>query len=139
MDPDKFVRRALQISVVFNLGGAVLFAFPASWLGRLAGLPASVPGPYRGLLAFFIALFGGAYAWLSVQRDIDRPLVAFSSIGKTGAFLTIAAFWIAGQVPGRSVAIATGDVLLAAVFAWWLFVATERGPAIPSAARPEPI
>ena len=68
MSPDKLVRRALQISVPFNLGAAVLFAFPGSILGRIAGLPTSVPGLYCAMLALFVALFGCAYAWLAVQR-----------------------------------------------------------------------
>lgn len=127
MDADKLVRRALQISVVFNLGGAYLFAFPASGLGQIAGLPASAPGPYCALLAFFVVLFAGAYAWLSVQRDIDRPLIAFSAIGKAGAFVTILGFWISGQVPGRGVMIASGDLILACVFAWWMIATAEEG------------
>ena len=135
MGPDKFVRRAMQISVVFNLGGALLFAFPGSVLGRIAGLPASVPGLYCAMLAFFVALFGGTYAWLAVQRDIDRPLVAFSAIGKSGAFFTILGFWIAGEVPARGVVLGTGDLVLAAVFAWWLIVTSDSATADDTIAR----
>jgi hypothetical protein len=134
MHKDRWVRRALRLSVVFNLGGAFLFAFPSSALGRLAGLPSSVPRIYCALLAFFVALFGGAYAWLAAQRDIDRPLVAFSAIGKVGAFSTILTFWLAGQTPGRGVLAATGDLLFAGIFAWWLLVTREGDSASPHAA-----
>jgi hypothetical protein len=128
---DKLIRRSLQFSVVFNLGGAWMFAFPALPVGQIAGLPASVPGLYRAMLALFITLFAGAYAWLSVQPDIDRPLVAFSAIGKACAFATFVAFWIVGQVPGRGVIMVSGDLILAAVFAWWLIAASNEVSARP--------
>ena len=75
MDRDRIVRRALGVSVPFNLGGALAFAFPES-LGRLAGLPTPAPPMYSAPLAFLVALFAGTYAWLARQPHIDRPLVA---------------------------------------------------------------
>jgi hypothetical protein len=101
------MRRALWASVVYNFGGALLFGFPGS-LGHLAGLPAPVPRVYTALLAFFVALFGGAYAWLACQPRIDRPLVAVAALGKVG------------DVPGLGVLAASGDVVFAAIFARWL-------------------
>src|SRR5437762_533027 len=75
------MRSALWASVVYNLGGTLLFVFPSSF-GRLAGLPVPVPRVYTALLALFVALFGGAYAWLARQPRIDRPLVAMAALGK---------------------------------------------------------
>jgi hypothetical protein len=74
LDRDKFLRRALWVSVAYNLAAALLFAFPASSFGRLAGLPSPVPPVYSALVAFFVALFGGTYAWLARQ-----PITAGSS------------------------------------------------------------
>jgi len=119
MDRDPFMRRALWASVVFNFGGMLLFAFPAS-LGRLAGLPGPVSHMYTAPLALFIALFGGSYAWLASQPVIDRPLVAFAAIGKTGFFVVSFVCWLLGEAPGRGVVAATGDLVFAAIFAWWL-------------------
>ena len=120
MDRDNFIRRALWASVAFNAGGAVLFAFPASPLGQIAGLPDAVPLLYRVLVAFFVVLFGGSYAWLARQPTIDRPLVAFAAIGKAGFFAITVVFWLLGAVPGRAVLGASGDLLLAGIFAGWL-------------------
>jgi hypothetical protein len=120
MDKDKIIRRALGVSAIYNLGGAFLFAFPSSAPGQLAGLPEAVPGIYRALVALFVLLFGGAYAWLAVARVIDCPMVAYSAIGKAGAFGTILMFALLGQVPARGVPPATGDLILACIFAWWL-------------------
>src|SRR5213596_3171269 len=76
------MRSALWASAVYNLGGTLLFVFPSS-LGRLAGLPAPVARVYTALLAVFVALFGGAYAWLARQPRIDRPLVAMAASGRS--------------------------------------------------------
>jgi hypothetical protein len=119
-DRDEFMRRALWLSVAYNFGGALLFAFPSSPLGQLAGLPMSVPPIYCALLAFFVVLFGGTYAWLARQPNIDRPLVAFAAVGKAGAFGVILAFWLLGEAPGRGVLAATGDLVLAGIFVRWL-------------------
>jgi hypothetical protein len=114
------MRGALWVSVVYNVGGALLFAFPSSPLGQLAGLPTPVPSIYGVLLAFFVVLFGGAYAWLACQPTIDRPLVALAAVGKAGVFVVVVTFWLLGEAPGRGVPVAAGDLVLAGVFAWWL-------------------
>jgi hypothetical protein len=125
MTRDDLMRRALWASAFFNLGGALLFLFPAS-LGRVAGLPVPVPAAQSALLAFFVLLFGGTYAWLAVQPRFDRPLVAVSAIGKAGAFAVVVACWILGAVEGRAVLAITGDLVFAAIFAWWLLGSPTR-------------
>jgi len=118
-DRDRLVRGALLVSAVFNLGAALVFAFPSS-LGWLAGLPMPVPRAYTTLLAVFVMLFGVAYAWLARQPIIDRPLVAFSALGKASVFSAILVFWILGDLPGRAALGAVGDVVFAVIFAGWL-------------------
>jgi len=122
VDRDLIVRRALWASVAFNAGGALLFAFPAS-LGRLAGLPVPAPHVYTAPLAFMVALFGGAYAWLARAPRIDRPMVTLAALGKTGFFVVVCAAWLPGEAPGRVVLAAIGDLVFAAIFAWWLLEA----------------
>jgi hypothetical protein len=129
VDKDNVMRGALWVSVVYNVGGALLFAFPSSPLGQLAGLPAPVPPLYGALLAFFVVLFGGAYAWLACQPAIDRPLVALAATGKAGVFAVIVTFWLLGEAPGRGVLVAAGDLVLAGIFAWWLLGAQQSAAA----------
>jgi hypothetical protein len=135
MDRDGLMRRTLKISVIYNFAAAFLFAFPSSSLGRLAGLPPVVPDVYRMLLGFFVVLFGATNAWLAYEPDIDRPLVAFATIGKAGAFGIILTLWLSGRSPGRGVLAAIGDLVLAGIFAWWLFGEHQRAPAGSTAAR----
>lgn len=121
MDRDRIVRIALAASVLFNLGGAALFAFPASPLGEFVGLPQSVPPIYCATVAYFVLLFGGAYAWLAMQPVIDRPLVGFAAIGKGGFFFLVVLFWMLGHASAMAVGAAAGDLLLAGVFGGWVW------------------
>jgi hypothetical protein len=117
---DRVMRRALWISVVYNSGAALLFAFPSSSLGRLSGLPNPVPPIYSTLVALFVALFAGVYGWLAMQPEIDRPMVALGAIGKAGAFSSMLGLWAFGELGALVVLAGTGDLMLAAIFTWWL-------------------
>jgi hypothetical protein len=119
MDDDRLMRRALWATAAFNLVAALLVAFPDT-LGRLAALPAPAPPLYTTLLALFVLLFGGAYAWLARQPRIDRPLVGLAAAGKTGVFLVASVLWLAGEASFPIVVMATGDLGFAAIFVWWL-------------------
>jgi len=126
MTSDSSIRQILWIAAAFNFGGAFLFAFPDSPLGRFVGLPVPVPGIYCGILAFLIALFGVTYMWLAKRASIDRPLVAFFSLGKGGVFFVVLIFWILGAAPGMGVIAATGDLIFALLFARWLWVTRDK-------------
>ena len=119
MDRDHLLRRALRASVVFNIGGALLFAFPES-IGQLAALPTPVPRVYSATLAMLVALFAATYAWLARQPQIDRPLVTFAAVGKAGFFAVVFVCWLVGEAPALAVMGAVGDLAFAAIFAWWL-------------------
>jgi hypothetical protein len=120
VERDRIIRVALWVSVFYNLAAAIGFAFPDSAAGQMAGFPTPVPQVYSVLLAFFVAMFGGAYMWLARQPVIDRPMVAFFAIGKGGVFLLIVIFWLTGAVAGRGVLTGLGDLVLACIFGWWV-------------------
>src|SRR5262245_43579778 len=136
MNKDRFMRGALWASVPYNLGGAALFAFPSSFLGQLVGLPTPVPPVYSALLAVFVLLFAGAYAWLACQPVIHRPLVALSALRQLGVFAVITAFWLFGAAPGLAVLGATGDLALGVGFVWWLVSTRQGAPADGLASTP---
>ena len=117
---DTVLRRTFGVSVFYNLGGAFLLAWPSSPIGQMLGLPQSLPLLYCGVTALFIVLFAGAYAWLAVQSVIDRPLVVISMLGKASFFVLILGLWLLSEISGRMVLVASGDVVFAGIFAWWL-------------------
>ena len=121
------MRRALNASVFFNIGGALLFAFPES-IGQLAGLPVPVPRVYGLTIAMLVALFAATYGWLARQPQIDRPLVAMLAIGKAGFFFVVSCCWLAGDLSALALGGAFGDLVFAIIFTRWLLA---------SAAQPE--
>jgi hypothetical protein len=128
MSEDRVIRAALWASVALNLLGVAVFLPPA--LGQPSGmLPVMAPRFYAGQVGITIALFCGVYAWLARQPVIDRPLVVVGALGKLGFFLLFVAYWAAGDVPAGSVAQATPDLVLAAIFLWWAFARRGVRPA----------
>lgn len=123
---DQTLRRLMAASAVVNLAGAVLFAFPGSALGQLAGLPAETSPLYRGLVVLFVLLFAGMYAWLSRQDPVPRPAVCLAAIGKSSAFLLVLALWLMDEAPARLVVAISADLLLAAYYLVWLHDSTRR-------------
>ncbi len=121
MTPDKVIRAALWVSVLFNAIAAYCAAYPASWAGQLMGLPLEVPAVYTVLVAWFVIVFGVAYGWLAMQKVINRALVGFAAYAKLGVFVLLALLWLAGQSKGITVLFVTGDLVFAGVFFWWLF------------------
>lgn len=119
VDRDRIMRGALWTSFVANLVAAAGFAFPDT-LGRLAGFPAGGPRLYTATLAVLVALFGLTYGWLASRPRIDRPLVVFSAIGKTSFVAVAFACWLLGEVTGQGMLMASGDLVFAAIFVWWL-------------------
>ena len=127
MNSDPLIRSTLWASAIFNIGGASLFAFPASVLGQWSGLPPDPPAIYRFLLALLVFGFGCAYVWLALQRSISRPFICFVAIDKTCVFLVVLALWIFGKSPASSVMVISGDLILAALFGLWLLGAQPEG------------
>ena len=121
MSGDKVMRIALWASVPYNLGAAVVVAFPTSALSQLEGFPVRVHPIYGALLAGFAILFAGAYAWLAVQPIITRPLVFMSTVGTEMVFSTVALFCWLGSVSWHLVFATSGDLLFGCIFFGWLF------------------
>ena len=122
MTRDRIVRTALWISVVYNAIGTWALLAPASWAGRLAATPAGVPFLYRAELAWVVALFGAVYLWLALRARLDTavvPILVLGAVGKAGFFGIYVLAWLRGELPGAAAASASGDLLLAGIFAWW--------------------
>lgn len=116
---DALMRRALHATSVLNVGGALMFAFPDS-VGKLGGLPSGVPHLYSWFLGYMVLLFGATYAWMARQAVINRPLVVFSALGKSGFFAVASLCFLVGELPFLTLVTAAGDLVFAAIFVWWL-------------------
>lgn len=119
MNRDRVFRTVLVVGALFNFVMATAILFPDPF-GSFAELPRSESRFYSWLLALFIALFGGVYAFLSASAVIHRPLVVLAVIGKTGVFLVALVCLLLGELSPGAFAPAVGDLLFALVFLWWL-------------------
>ena len=119
------IRWSLRLACPFNLAAAVVLAFPSSAVGHRLGLPESISPLYSCLVALFVVLFGFAYGWLAGRPVIDRPLLAFGAIGKSGAFLVVFSLWLTAAVSGAVVLVALGDLAFAGLWFSWLL--SSRG------------
>lgn len=128
MSRDRVIRTALWASVALNLLGVALFAPPAlGFTSELMSIPA--PRFWVAQVGLTIALFAGVYAWLAMRREIDRPLLLVGALGKLAFFGLVVAYWVAGDLSGRVVPQATPDLVLGAIFLWWLRSDRRRVPA----------
>ena len=125
MITDRVMRSVLWAGVAYNAAIAVLLAFPVA-LAPISGLPAPGSLFYPWVLALFVAIFGGAYAWLALQPDISRPVVALAAIGKAGAFCVALACLLRGDIGGRTFSAAVVDLAFAMVFLAWLRAGAAR-------------
>lgn len=125
MSGDSLVRKTLAFSVLYNLGGAVIFFFPGS-IGKLVGLPQPAHFAYSGFCAAVILIFAGVYFWLARSPQIDKPLVAVAAIGKTSFFLVMLISWMIGESSIIGVLLATVDLAMAVIFAQWVLSDTSR-------------
>jgi hypothetical protein len=134
MNRETVLRATLWASVIYNALGAWALAAPGSWAGGMAAVPAGAPFLFRAELAFVVALFGALYLWLALRTRLDEtvvPLVVLAAVGKAGFFAIYVATWLRGDIPAGAVVSASGDLLFALVFVWWL--TTQRAGGVTSA------
>lgn len=112
------MRRLLMLAACANIGAALAFARP-DLLRGVIDLP-DAPLLFRASCAYFVALFGVAYAWMSWQPVIPRVLVGFAALGKTGAFVLFLMLWLTGAMPAALMPAAASDLLFAGLFVRWL-------------------
>ena len=82
----KILRVVLLIAAIFNFTASAMSPLPAT-IGKIAELPEPGSIFYSLMLSLSAGLFGAVYAWLAFQKQINKPLLSVSAIGKTGLFL----------------------------------------------------
>ena len=113
------MRKVLWLGVAFNTFVALMLMYPSA-LGALAALPPVDSVFYRGMLTFFVVLFAATYAWLALEANISRPVVALAAFGKTGVFVVALSCLLIGEIQPRSFLVSIGDLAFATYFFLWL-------------------
>ena len=111
---------SLIFSAPFNWGAALIILLPQSLPGQWLGLPAA-PTLYAALLAFLVAVFGGADLWAGWRsQPISRVVLCMGSFGKIGVFVITAGLAAVGSASLSLLAVAVVDLVLGVLWVWWL-------------------
>ena len=116
-----WMRIALGLTAVMNIGGALAFA-PITKAGpETLNLPGPVHPIYLWMIAEFIAVFGVAYGWCAVKGRAPRLFIAIGAAGKLLFFATLVVFWLTGELALKAAAGGIGDLLFGGLFLYWLY------------------
>jgi hypothetical protein len=111
-----FDRGLFLTAAAFNLAVAAAFAVPHSPAWRMARIAPPSNLLFVHLCVVFIALFGGAYAWVAFDVSARRALIVVGAFGKVAVFVTISAHVLAGNAPWSILPLVAGDLAFAALF-----------------------
>jgi hypothetical protein len=110
----------LVLTAIYNVFGVLLF-FPLLSFGRrLVGLP-DAPPFYLWLVTIWIGSFAVMYVWLAATKRPDRAFLIIAVTGKFAFWSLNVIFWLAGKFPVIAPLVASGDLITAILFAWWLW------------------
>lgn len=114
------LRTTLWLSMVFNLGAALIFVFPQTGIGQFLGLPMEPDPIYQLMTAYFVALFGVCYGWLARQDVIVRSLLFLGIAGKLGVFSLALLLLLTQQLAVTLFLVACIDLTFATLWLVWL-------------------
>lgn len=120
------IRITLWLTVIYNIIAATMLLFPTSALGQLVEMPVGAPPIYLVACGYFVILFGCAYAWMAMQDHVVRPLLWFSALAKTGAFVLVWSLWGLGHVSMLFAILIIGDAIFATKWFRWLRANPEQ-------------
>ena len=114
------MRWTLLATAGYNMFGVLIFV-PLLSIGRkLLGLPGAHPF-YLWLVTIWIGSFGVLYVWVAVTARSERAFIMIAAIGKFGFWSLMLIYWCRGDFPVVAPLVATGDLISALLFAWWLW------------------
>jgi hypothetical protein len=106
------------------IGLSIIFA-PAISLNLLYGHQPSADDPLLMMLdrdfAFCVLLFGVGYAIVARDPSRNHGLIWLGIIGKLGVVATLGQRWLTGVATAWVLPAAAGDLVFAALFAWFLW------------------
>jgi hypothetical protein len=115
----KWMRGILLASAVYNAFGVLVFIPLLSIGRRLIGIP-DAPGFYLWLVTIWIGSFGVLYCWLGATGRPDRAFLIIAATGKFAFWSLTVVYWWSGDFPAIAPLVASGDLIGAIAFTWWL-------------------
>jgi len=110
-------RVLFRSAALFNWAAALILLAPLGLAARLGLEPLPVGSVYEFIAAAAIALFGLGYWWAGTDPLRNRPLIELGLIGKIAVVALVGCAVLTGQANWRLAALASGDLVYAALFA----------------------
>lgn len=104
-----------------NMAGAVMFVPSVHFLREFGGLPEAGNPFYSLILSLWIFLFGVFYLRLAFAKTPERFFVAIGALGKSSFAILLAVLALTGELPLRAAFVGIGDLIIAVIFAVWLY------------------
>ena len=114
------MRLLLLVCGPMNLNGALIFAPPVTAFRPVLGLPEAHP-LYLWVLSIWTLIFGVAYFRMGLTGRADRTFLAVGAAGKATFALLLLALSATGDLPAEAAGVGSPDLVLAVVFAVWLY------------------
>jgi hypothetical protein len=126
--PRAYARWLFGLAAAFNLAVGLALAFGRDALGPMLELdPVQggnlVLGTLTGLL---VAILGVLYAMIARDPVRLRPVIGLAVAGKLLAFVCVALPWFFGEISASLPTLASGDLILAALFAHYLWATRKE-------------
>lgn len=107
-----------------NVIGAVVFAPPMRGIRDALSLPDADPF-YLWVLSSWVLALGAAYFHMGWTGRPNRGVLAVGGWGKGVSAVALTALAVRGRVPALVGVLAVPDLLLALLFAWWLWTSAS--------------
>ena len=114
----------LTLAALFNLPVGLLFMLDPGLVHAAIGMPGA-PDIATRALGWCILIFGATYALAAAAPERNRDMIRLGVVGKSGIFVLVTAYWLAGRTTAPIAALAAADLAWVAVFVLFL-VSTRR-------------
>lgn len=111
-----FNRALFFVAAAFNALVVIALALPDTPAWAMLGTAPPQPLLILHLFLVMPALFGAVYFWIGWNPAGKAPLILVAIIGKLSVFAVVCAHYLAGSVPWGLPALASGDLIFAALF-----------------------
>ncbi len=116
---ENWMRYALFVTALVNLGGAVMFVPAFVSLRSQLGLPEPHPF-FLWTLSIWIGTFGVCYLWMAVSHRRDRLFIAAGAVGKLSFFGLLVVYSVIGDIPVSTAVSGLPDLVFGSIFVAWL-------------------
>lgn len=120
MTIEKLFKISLIVTFFMNMAGALMFIPSFGALREFGGLPTAEHPFYSIILALWIFFFGIMYLLLAFSKTPERFFVIIAALGKSSFAILLMILAAAGQLPIRAAFAGLPDLVIAAIFCFWL-------------------